>query len=135
MLKDAPDYSSQPVATGCLPSAEWLDEPWRISMGKTAAKRVNQKQSDDGHHDLCSICMYADECMHRGSVTHPKVYCELFDVDVQAFPPHEAENSLFAPSPEVPVDLAGGLCCNCENRHGCTIRRSSGNVWHCEEYR
>jgi hypothetical protein len=81
--------------------------------------------------DLCCICTYSSECMHRGTPESPKLFCELFDVDVPSLTPHEdgaAEDggdSL----------VVGGLCCNCENRKTCTMRMPEGDVWHCEEYR
>ena len=137
MLRDTADISSQPATADGLPSAgsyTWLDEPWRISMGKSGKARLNVKTPDANHHDLCNICTYAPECMHRGTAVHPKVFCELFDVDVKAFDPSEDGDSPLASDSE-PIGLTGGLCCNCENRVDCSIRPSSGNVWRCEEYR
>lgn len=104
-------------------------------MGNPAKSRPDVKTPDENHHDLCNICVYAPECMHRGTAVHPKVYCELFDVDVKAFEPREADDLSIASDGKEPLDLRGGLCCNCENRKGCSIRCSNGNVWHCEEYR
>ncbi|MBN1394347.1 MAG: hypothetical protein JW959_04940 [Pirellulales bacterium] len=100
---------------------------------KTAPRKHGSAQSDK--LDLCAICMYADECMYRSTAARPKIYCELFDVDTKAFAPREDGDPSLQNGGDQPLDLAGGLCCNCENRNVCTIRRKNGNVWHCEEYR
>jgi len=113
------------------PVYPWLDESWRIVMGKPTVDAPCTPEKEADVNDLCCICAYAAECMYRGTAERPKLFCELFDVDVNAIA-QEVQ------SPEKVHDTAeavDGLCCNCENRPGCTIRMTKGNVWHCEEYR
>jgi hypothetical protein len=103
------------------------------SIGKEAAKEFRgSSDASSDRRDLCCICDYAAECMHRGTDEHPKSYCELFDVDVSALVPRtDAGRSCHGNDD---VSTVGGLCCNCENRKRCTIRLVEGDVWHCEEY-
>lgn len=103
-------------------------------MSDSAKLRPETDATAKDHRDLCGICMYGSECMHRGTAEHPKIYCELFDVDVKAFSLREDDDPLHCSNREEHADLTGGLCCNCEHRKDCTIRMSKGNVWHCEEY-
>lgn len=109
----------------------WIDESWRIVMGKPTVEAPCTPEERANVNDLCCICAYAVECMYRGTAERPKLFCELFDVDVNAI----AQGVQSAEKPNDPVDLVDGLCCNCENRPTCTIRMTKGNVWHCEEYR
>ncbi len=117
--------------TAPVPSFPWLDESWRIVMGKPTGDEPCTPKEKAEVNDLCCICAYAKECMYRGTTERPKLFCELFDVDVNAIAegvqPTERTNDT--------ADPVAGLCCNCENRPTCTIRMTKGNVWHCEEYR
>ncbi len=136
MLRDTMETGSPSPSVGeaaAQPSYSWLDESWQVTMGKPGQVKRERKAASEDPRDLCGICMYADECMHRGTAERPKLYCELFDVDVGAISPQAPGKSADAADDE-PLDLAGGLCCNCEHRHNCTIRSKKGTVWHCEEY-
>lgn len=140
MLKDISDISDQPTVLGDISAAatrssrSWLDESWQVTMGNQAQAQPKQEATSDDPRDLCGICVYGSECMHLGTAERPKLYCELFDVDVKAFGPREDNDSQNGCNLDKPVDLTGGLCCNCEHRGDCTIRMAKGNVWHCEEY-
>jgi hypothetical protein len=81
--------------------------------------------------DLCCVCTYVSECMHRGTAESPKLFCEMFDVDVPALALREGGSD----DEDNGSKAIGGLCSNCENRKTCTIRAGEGDVWHCEEYR
>ncbi|MEN6450693.1 MAG: hypothetical protein ABFC96_09395 [Thermoguttaceae bacterium] len=111
-------------------SPAWDEESWHYTMTPPKSEEAPPPAAARDHRDLCSICMYAAECIHPGTIDRPKVYCELFDVDVETL---VAEQKVAKADVEA-RDLAGGLCCNCENRERCTIHKPEGTVWHCEEY-
>jgi hypothetical protein len=79
------------------------------------------------HLDLCCICVNNGECVDRGTPERPKLHCELFDLTVQSSLLREESHPAI-------VAGVGGLCCNCMNRHTCTIQAPEGDIWHCEEY-
>jgi hypothetical protein len=99
-----------------------------LAPSRPQPRRRQSPASDQ--RDLCSACTYVSECMHRGTADSPRLFCELFDVDVPALSRREHDHS----SQEHGSSPIAGLCCNCEARQICTIRASKGDVWHCEEY-
>lgn len=82
---------------------------------------------------LCMTCNSGPTCTRRKGMRLPVVFCEEFDdwmpLDMKNEPaPVTAEEQIFP-------GTTMGLCCNCENRDSCALRRTPGGVWHCEEYR
>ena len=136
MPKRQSDSSCRPPSVGdastSQPAQPWIDESWHITMGKRSEDQRKEDSGTSDPRDLCCICTYQAECMYRGTVQHPKQYCELFDVDVTAIVPHQENGDRHR---EETSEVFTGLCFDCENRKDCTIRSSKGNVWHCEEYR
>lgn len=136
MSKRQSDSSCRPPSVGdtatSQPVQPWIDESWHVTMGRPSQGQPEKNAGANDPRDLCCICTYYAECMYRGTVQHPKLYCELFDVDVTAIAPHQENEDHHR---EEDSNALAGLCVNCENRKDCTIRASKGNVWHCEEYR
>ncbi len=117
-------------------SPAYRDEtPRRPAAQKPAQAPAGTPAATRDRRDLCCICTYTPECMHRGTAELPKLYCELFDVDVQTLVPRDNADSSSDSGQSGEINTIGGLCCNCENRKGCTLRIPEGDVWHCEEYR
>lgn len=61
----------------------------------------------------------------RAAVWH----CEEFHAGEPRAPAVHAQRLPVSAEP-----LSPGLCANCEHRAGCTLPKSAGGVWHCEEY-
>ena len=79
------DAVCQPAPVGVIP-IPCLRLPGRrvVALRQTSrSKATGDDAATRDHRDLCCICTYASECMHRGTAGRPKLYCELFDVDVQ----------------------------------------------------
>jgi len=80
------------------------------------------------HLDLCSTCAEAPTCINR-TAGKPVYYCD----DYQNHPSVEAPVPTTVSDKAEPVTLQG-LCVNCIHRDGCTLAKTQGGVWHCEEY-
>jgi hypothetical protein len=135
-------------------------EPCEDACGETAVETVSESTAKlriDGHArrramseplrqppetktplrdrlDLCCICTYESECMHRGTPENAKTSCELFDVDVRSLVAHESGETWNGFDQRGDANNVGGLCSNCENRETCSIPVPEGDIWHCEEY-
>jgi hypothetical protein len=138
MLKDHQDHVFSLGLAGSVPiprtSYSWDEGILQVSADDALQDQGRKNAAAGVHRDLCCVCTYTAECMYRGTPERPKLCCELFDVDVQALAPHKAEASCTNSGGDGASYVQGGLCCNCENRKHCTIRRPEGDVWHCEEY-
>ena len=88
------------------------------------------------HRDLCCTCNCAATCINRGTPERPKFYCEQFDSYIPRSLVSKKVASRAASGDKNGSDESKykGLCLNCENRETCTLSRSHGGVWHCEEY-
>ncbi|MBM4023788.1 MAG: hypothetical protein FJ280_00045 [Planctomycetes bacterium] len=80
---------------------------------------------------LCSTCNNSFLCTRRNEILFPVHFCEQFD---DAVPIPSRRKAPVAADAEAVLDVAMGLCCNCQSRGSCTLRDSPGGVWHCEEY-
>lgn len=98
--------------------------------GSATAKAQLKQPAGNEQRDLCRICTYVSECLYRSQNDAPRLFCELFDVDVPALSRRTAD----LPSQQQNSGAIGGLCCNCAVNRTCSIRVSKGDVWHCEEY-
>jgi hypothetical protein len=81
---------------------------------------------------LCSTCVSNSVCSRRKGAGSSVLFCEEFDDSVALKPGNK-------PIPvrleqKIPLDTRMGLCCNCGNHDSCTLQRSPGGVWHCEQY-
>jgi hypothetical protein len=89
---------------------------------------------------LCETCNSRASCTARKGFRRPVLCCEEFD-DAPAMPPRTVGSKATEEAYEAKhgrqagADTILGLCCNCENRHGCTLTVLPGGVWHCQEYR
>jgi len=81
---------------------------------------------------LCSTCNNIATCSRRKSLKGPVLFCEEFD-DSTPPPANRAKVSPLSEE-QAAINPAMGLCCNCANRDTCTLCRSPGGVWHCEQY-
>jgi hypothetical protein len=133
MSRDELDTSG--ASTGLLlhsrPASPSRDERRGPIPGGPHIRPTAGNIATDDEDNLCTTCAYGDECMYRGTA---KTECESFDVDVTALSTLVNDRSEPEPHNEEPLDPRGGLCCNCMLRERCTICRSGGAVWHCEEY-
>jgi hypothetical protein len=89
---------------------------------------------------LCSTCNNNPSCFYRAH-RGPALFCELFDDYVA--PPPGRNGVTVSPSanPSTAVRAAAddlskyaGLCMNCEQRRSCAHPKTTGGVWHCEDY-
>ncbi|MBN2020658.1 MAG: hypothetical protein JW749_10595 [Sedimentisphaerales bacterium] len=81
---------------------------------------------------LCSTCNSKDVCLQRKNIKFPVLYCEEFDDSTALSAKVPKASGLPEKKPD--LDTSMGLCCNCGNRDTCTLRRTPGGIWHCEEY-
>ncbi|MFH2005577.1 MAG: hypothetical protein ABI333_03210 [bacterium] len=92
--------------------------------------------------DLCDACAHGPTCRLSAAPMHPVHECNEYDeYDEGATAAAQGAGRLVA-IPELrergaagAAALAPGLCGNCDHRETCTLPRSAGGVWHCEEYR
>lgn len=138
MLKDHPTtaFGSGQAEPVPIPrtSFSWDEGLLQVSGNETPKNQETEDAMPGVHRDLCCICTYKAECMYCGTPAQPKLCCELFDVDVKSLVPHESQSEGTDSDGDGVRDVKGGLCCNCENREHCAIRKPEGTVWHCEEY-
>lgn len=76
---------------------------------------------------LCVTCQHGSHCALAAASRGPVLDCELFAIEAVQAAPHP-EVDVAAPEP------MRGLCTNCAEQRSCTLARSPGGVWHCEEY-
>jgi hypothetical protein len=113
-----------------------------LKTGRTRAGAKAKKETPDivEYNDLCSTCNYRSDCVRRKHHNQPVLYCEEFD-DYQRS--HRKPASGFGEyEPKEMTDLSTlssartmGLCAFCESRETCTLPKTEGGIWHCEEYR
>lgn len=85
---------------------------------------------------LCSMCKKAAGCTLAVDGQGPVVRCELFEgVEPVRRSRPQADARPTADPAEGATAHPQGLCSSCEERDVCTLRRSDGPVWQCEEYR
>jgi hypothetical protein len=90
-------------------------------------------------NSICETCNNKENCSHVAVINGPVVCCEEFD-DYTPKPdfPAAVSEPLFQ---ETHMSGKGysedvkGLCIDCDNSRSCRTARSSGGVWHCEEYK
>jgi len=94
----------------------------------------------NGSGGLCLTCNNAPECFHRAR-RGPALFCELFDdyvpLDVSAASGQRRVSATPPPSAdraEAEAVKYTGLCMNCAHRETCGEPRTTGGVWHCENY-
>ena len=80
---------------------------------------------------LCSTCNNSGICTRHREMVFPVHFCEQFD---NAVPIPSKQKPPILADDEAALDMAMGLCCDCQNRASCTLQDSPGGVWHCEEY-
>ena len=93
-------------------------------IGSAARKRE--------HAGLCLTCKHSTNCVYPKSKSKPTMFCEEFDVEegkTMSFIPPKKESA------KVEECEFKGLCKNCEHRKTCTLPKTEGGVWHCEEYK
>ena len=84
---------------------------------------------------LCSTCNNKETCIRRKNIKFPVLYCEEFDdFDYSISVRSKWSMASATLKEEDALDISMGLCCNCGNRDSCTLRRTPGGIWHCEEY-
>lgn len=89
---------------------------------------------------LCSTCNNAPGCFHRAR-RGPALFCELFDDSTPAFGRSVRAANLQSRGGPTPTPVAekeapkyAGLCINCRHRTTCAPSRTTGGIWHCENY-
>lgn len=87
------------------------------------------------HSGLCTTCYHSPGCVNHGTRQRPIFECEEFFQSANGSATHSK------PDPEPDNDRPAttghafeGLCCNCNHRNHCMMRRVEGGIWHCEEY-
>jgi hypothetical protein len=106
-----------------------------VDRRTVAGQETDDMKDIAEYNDLCMTCNYAATCVRRKHHNGPVWFCEEFD-DYQPPPKESARVSAaadLAEKEEISPHLKG-LCCNCGNREICTIPKSEGGIWHCEEY-
>ena len=91
----------------------------------------------NGTGGLCMTCNNSPTCYYHAT-RGPALFCDLFDnyvapvktTIVDEARPVQAK----APVVEEQLTVAAGLCMNCEHRMDCVHAKTTGGVWHCEEY-
>ncbi len=97
---------------------------------------------------LCRNCKHSTACLYLKGMQQSVVFCEEFQIALPASGPVFANvsNDILddaagstaeadADAEAEALDLELGLCCDCENRHACSLMTPEGGVWYCEEYR
>jgi len=88
-------------------------------------------------NDLCVSCNEAEICaIPAESSRRPKHFCEEFDNYTANSRPRYGANLPQHRPVVFTTETAKykGLCVNCENRAECSLSRTEGGIWHCEEY-
>jgi hypothetical protein len=80
---------------------------------------------------ICQTCNNALTCGYRINDRRTITFCEEFDNVSESIEHRQAGG---ARAPERNIDIAMGLCCNCNNIDSCRLPKPPGGVWHCEEY-
>jgi hypothetical protein len=112
----------------------------RRLTGTQSTKEIGTMQEINKSGGLCATCNNAPGCFHRAR-RGPALFCELFD----SFVPPLLQSSRVAdtqssgrsnPSPPAALEPPkySGLCMNCIHRTICAPSRTSGGIWHCENY-
>jgi hypothetical protein len=80
---------------------------------------------------ICPSCNNIETCASRPGYRLPVYYCEQFD----SSPESAAEMpAVSAAEAKEKINIALGLCCNCDKRNSCIASLTPGGIWHCEEY-
>ncbi len=86
---------------------------------------------------LCMTCNNSPTCYYHAS-RGPALFCELFDNYVAPVgSTSDGKTSSVREESQVveeQLTTAAGLCMNCEHRVDCLHVKTTGGVWHCEEY-
>jgi hypothetical protein len=80
---------------------------------------------------ICSSCNNVETCVSRPGYRPPVIYCEQFDSSPESAVEMPAVSAAGA---KEKINIALGLCCNCDNKNSCTSALTPGGIWHCEEY-
>jgi hypothetical protein len=99
-------------------------------MYKDRAETKEQKQIGG----LCATCEQVAGCMFLRTAKSDVVSCEEFTVSAMALPSQSGILPVKSSAQEQENAHELGLCANCANRSGCSLRSADVGVWHCEEY-
>jgi hypothetical protein len=87
---------------------------------------------------VCGTCEYDGSCVYEANSGSVILDCGEFEPGMPAAEARQPSTREMAASPaSTESEQASeylGLCCNCENRKGCTHPKPEGGVWFCQEY-
>ena len=89
------------------------------------------------YYGICTTCNHAHSCTNATNEDRPTWQCEEFDTvtivkslnKIEDIDGKKAYRHISAKRNEYL-----GLCNNCEHQSYCTLAKSEGGIWHCEEY-
>lgn len=91
------------------------------------------------YNGLCSTCKHASTCTFPVNPRRPSFFCEEFEIEMVTpakMPIDDTSRLTDSYIAEVEgLSESIGLCGDCENNRTCTLQKSEGGVWHCEEYK
>jgi hypothetical protein len=130
---------------GWIPEASsWISrgvkpEREERTMARPASKMASRAK-EIRYRGLCTTCKHNGECALPRDHDCPVVHCEEFD-------DREDYRLITAPAEAAPATPGAGrvgnrrvpssvqgLCRTCESYGNCNLSKSTGGVWHCEEY-
>lgn len=97
---------------------------------KTKVSRAQKQKTEHPFNDLCTTCLYAEDCKAAKNRKSAIYYCEEFETP-------SLTGIQFGPGRTPTVDrppIEPGICVNCENHATCTIEKPESGIWHCDEY-
>ena len=87
---------------------------------------------------LCENCKSKGGCGYLHDANEPIQFCEEYETEETA-PKRKLslvknDEMKAQDNSDKAAQKFKGLCVNCEKRDSCTLPKSKGGVWHCEEY-
>ena len=98
--------------------------------------------SNEKNKGICLSCTFIEYCMNYKLSKKTIQFCEEYFCSKPATSSHPtssdvqrtaAESRKISDKNTNDIKLIG-LCSNCDNRESCSLQKSEGGVWHCEEY-
>lgn len=100
---------------------------------------------EEEYNDICATCNHLKICVNQHKRIRPVWFCEEFDdyvpaekikvkIPVQKSKPKD-KYQISSDKKNTQSQTLKGLCVDCENRDNCSLKKTNGGVWHCEEYK
>jgi hypothetical protein len=85
---------------------------------------------------ICVNCIYAKDCVYLECIDKPIWYCNNYDSYTKQEIKSKTCVSKSNNKSNIPPQsgVFEGICINCEHRITCVNAKTTGGIWHCNEY-